>query len=115
MAKKSGYKGYKSSFETEQHFADELIMPEVVDVNNNLPEPVMNVDSLFGLAKFLDDNKNVTGFPKVTVIPDVLKKKMYNNTITREEREHYMELLKFRQNSVLQIVNIIPQLTSKII
>lgn len=42
------------------------------------------------------------------------RNKLYNNTITREEREHYMELLKFRLNGIQTIENIIPQLAAKI-
>lgn len=41
-----------------------------------------------------------------------LKKKFYDNTATREEREHYMELLKFRIESVNIVTNIVPQLAA---
>jgi len=43
-----------------------------------------------------------------------LRQKMYNNTITYEEREHYMELMKLRINGISSIVNIIPQLAARI-
>ena len=42
------------------------------------------------------------------------KQKIYNNTITREEREHYMELLKFRVSGSSSMTDIIPQLAAKI-
>lgn len=43
-----------------------------------------------------------------------LKTKLYKGTITNEERTHYMELLRFRLESVNSISAIIPQLASRI-
>lgn len=40
---------------------------------NTLPEPVMNMDSLFKLADFLDTSKSDSSFPEITVIPDMLR------------------------------------------
>lgn len=40
---------------------------------NTLPVPVMNVESLFKLADFLETSKTNSSFPEITVIPDVLK------------------------------------------
>ena len=43
-----------------------------------------------------------------------LKTKIYANTATVEEREHYMELLRFRVEGVSVVTNIIPQLAAKV-
>ena len=45
---------------------------------------------------------------------DFFRQKIYNNTATYEEREHYMELLKFRITGISSMVDIIPQLAAKI-
>lgn len=43
-----------------------------------------------------------------------LKQKIYNNTASYEEREHYMELLKFRISGINSMIDIIPELAAKI-
>lgn len=45
---------------------------------------------------------------------DFFKQKIYSNTATYEEREHYMELLKFRISGISSMKDIIPQLAAKI-
>lgn len=45
---------------------------------------------------------------------DFFRQKIYSNTATYEEREHYMELLKFRISGISSMIDIIPQLAAKI-
>ena len=72
----SGYQGYsnkvhKNNLQNSQKvFSSEIVTEEM---SNTLPEPVMNVDSLFKLADFLNASKADISFPEVTVMPDVLK------------------------------------------
>ena len=72
----SGYQGYsnkvrKNNLQNSQKvFSSEVVAEEM---SNTLPEPVMNVDSLFKLADFLNASKADISFPEVTVMPDVLK------------------------------------------
>lgn len=72
----SGYHGYnKETFKSSSQNSSQVFSPESMAEfqRNTLPEPVMNVDSLFKLADFLDIGKTDSSFPEITVIPDVLR------------------------------------------
>lgn len=70
----SGYCGYNKSTFNVQDSEHSFSSDKVVEANeNSLSKPVMNVDSLFKLANFLDANKASNSFPEITVIPDVLR------------------------------------------
>lgn len=71
----SGYNGYKKNdnSNTLDPFSDLSGGLQVIDSPIQLSEPTLNVDSLFSLAKFLDQSKSNRSFPEITVIPDVLR------------------------------------------
>lgn len=74
--KYNGYRGYnREPFKSSSQNSSGVFSPEGMEEfkRNTLPEPVMNVDSLFGLADFLDASKMDNSFPEITVIPDVLR------------------------------------------
>lgn len=62
----------------------------------------------------IDRKKAKKAIEEAEEVAKFFKKKIYENTATRAEREHYMELLKFRIEGVNMITNIIPQLAAKI-
>ena len=71
-----GYQGYgKGIFEENLQKSSQVFLPENMEEvkRNPMPETVMNVDSLFKLANFLDTSKSESSFPEITVIPDVLR------------------------------------------
>ena len=71
-----GYQGYnKKTVKSSMQNPSKVFSPENVieGKKNTLPEPVMNMDSLFKLADFLDTSKSDSSFPEITVIPDMLR------------------------------------------
>lgn len=62
------YQGYKMNSHTEKFPACEV--QSIANIDAGIQEPVMNVDGLFNLAKYLETSEDV---PDVTVIPDVLR------------------------------------------
>ena len=62
----SGYRGYnKETFKSNSQNSSQVFSTEGMAEfqRNTLPEPVMNVDSLFKLADFLDTGKTDSSFP----------------------------------------------------
>lgn len=66
-------KKYNKFSADEQKTFQQYVPQEISYDSNELSAPVMNVDGLFKLAGFLDSNRTETGFPEVSVIPDVLR------------------------------------------
>lgn len=72
----SGYQGdCKKRSDNNLKNSQKMFLPEdmVRNTRNTLPESVMNVESLFKLADFLETSKTDSSFPEITVIPNVLK------------------------------------------
>lgn len=76
-------------------------------------EQARRFDKMIQIA-MIERKKAIKAVKEAEDVCDYLRIKLYKNTISREEREHYMELLKFRLNGTQAVVNIIPQLAAKI-
>ena len=69
----NGYKGYRGFSNNNIKGYPISLEQSIVNVDNSIQEPAMNVEGLLNLANFLETSDTSVGFPEVTVIPDVLR------------------------------------------
>lgn len=103
MAMETGYEGYKINYNVDMPEMMGVISPETAEVTPDLSKPVMNVDSLFNLARYLEKNQFSAGFPEVTVIPDVLRnvgKFVNERKRMKYEHQEFEKKLKFVSDGV---------------